>query len=322
MAPGSLLPADPAAAPSVLDSTRRARSWCLTSRHRPGSRRAFTRARVGPRDQDRFRQRRIEQRWLSWSETPSTGWKLLPSSRRSRRTPCVRAVRPPAPLHPSRLLRASPTRTPSAATESVHTGLTPPTDFCNRQRAWAHRLSGPSFARNPLFQRIPSFRCEPELRTARPPELTLRAPEGKVATGRQRHESACATDRTEAHSQRAAEHLIVARRALFPGSGRPEQRAANPGLTRSAARTVRTFDRPRCFPSPGILAGADPATTVRDDPLPRGERAASIHAFFATPCWLASTGRPEKSNGDEHHPGLVGHQPEPCRTAAPRTTST
>jgi hypothetical protein len=43
-----------------------------------------------------------------------------------------------------------------------------------------------------------------------------------------------------------------------------EPRTASQGLSRSAARTVRTFDRPRCFPSPGILAGADPATTVRE----------------------------------------------------------
>jgi len=43
-----------------------------------------------------------------------------------------------------------------------------------------------------------------------------------------------------------------------------KQRTACRGLPRSAARTVRTFDRPRCFPPPGILAGADPATTVRE----------------------------------------------------------
>jgi len=42
---------------------------------------------------------------------------------------------------------------------------------------------------------------EPELRAARPPELTPRSPEGKAATGRQGSESACATDRAEAHSQ-------------------------------------------------------------------------------------------------------------------------
>lgn len=35
MAPNPLLPADPAAAPSVLDSARTAWGWCLAPRHRP-----------------------------------------------------------------------------------------------------------------------------------------------------------------------------------------------------------------------------------------------------------------------------------------------
>jgi hypothetical protein len=44
MAPSPLPPAHPAPAPSVIDSSRRDRRWCLASRHRPGERRARTRS--------------------------------------------------------------------------------------------------------------------------------------------------------------------------------------------------------------------------------------------------------------------------------------
>jgi hypothetical protein len=67
-----------------------------------GRRRALERADSDPDDLDRFRHRTIEERWTPWSETPSTGWQLLASSRRSRRAPSARAFRPPAPFHPSR----------------------------------------------------------------------------------------------------------------------------------------------------------------------------------------------------------------------------
>jgi len=55
---------------------------------------------------------------------------------------------------------------------------------------------------------------------------------------------------------------------------------------------------------------------------PMGSLLLAIRAFFTTPCWLASTDGPAKSSGDEHRRGLAGHQPAPCRTAAPRTIST
>jgi hypothetical protein len=55
-------------------------------------------------------------------------------------------------------LRASPVCSLLAATKSAHAGPTPPTDFCNRQRAWAHRRHGSLSAQNPLFRRILSFR--------------------------------------------------------------------------------------------------------------------------------------------------------------------
>lgn len=92
MTPGPLLPADPAPAPSVLDSSRRdgAGVWRLVTTRGNG---ALTRARVTPGDQDRFRHRSIERRWFSRSETPSVGWKPLPSPRRSRRNECARFER-------------------------------------------------------------------------------------------------------------------------------------------------------------------------------------------------------------------------------------
>lgn len=121
---------------------------------------------------------------------------------------------------------------------------------------------------------------EPELRTARPPELTPRAPEGKAATGRQAGESAC-TESAEAHSQRNLPNTSSSFTARRPGIWWSwKRRTVSQGLPRSAARTVGTFDRPRCFPPPGILAGAEP----RDDRSrsacgPVGLYAATNHAL-------------------------------------------
>lgn len=124
---------------------------------------------------------------------------------------------------------------------------------------WTARSS----LQNPLFRRILLSRGT-GLRAARPPELTLRSPEGKAATGRQGSESACTTERAEAHSQRTCQALAVVRRAFPRDLVVPKQLAANLGPDRSAARTVRTFTRPKCFQPPGTLAGADPATAVRE----------------------------------------------------------
>jgi hypothetical protein len=88
----------------------------------------------------------------------------------------------------------------------------------SRNRKWPHRtdaayrLLQPSesmgtprerlvLAQNPLFRRILSAGIwVPSQRAARFPELTLRAPEGKTATGLQAPEPACAENRVEAHS--------------------------------------------------------------------------------------------------------------------------
>lgn len=119
--PAALIPAKPVVPPSPAFQRRRAhfcqRTRCRTECSRlravslglgsdasspTGRRRALERADSDPDDLDRFRHRTIEERWTPWSETPSTGWQLLASSRRSRRAPSARAFRPPAPFHPSR----------------------------------------------------------------------------------------------------------------------------------------------------------------------------------------------------------------------------
>lgn len=171
---------------------------------------------------------------------------------------------------------------------------------------WTARSS----LQNPLFRRILLSRGT-GLRAARPPELTLRSPEGKAATGRQGSESACTTERAEAHSQRTCQALAVVRRAFPRDLVVPKQLAANLGPDRSAARTVRTFTRPKCFQPPGTLAGADPRRPFASGNATRRERAVTIHAFCATPLRLVSTDGPAKSSGDEQRPRLVGHQPEP-----------
>jgi hypothetical protein len=74
MAKGSLLPADPADAPSVLDSARTDWGWGLTPRHPPGDAERLNAQSIDPADQDRLCHRTIEERWIPWSETPSTGW--------------------------------------------------------------------------------------------------------------------------------------------------------------------------------------------------------------------------------------------------------
>jgi hypothetical protein len=65
-----------------------------------------------------------------------------------------------------------------------------------------------------------------DLRTARPPKLTPRAPEGKVATGRQDHESACTTG-AQRPTRGTTEHLIVARCTLLRDLVVPRPRGAS-----------------------------------------------------------------------------------------------
>jgi len=124
-------------------------------------------------------------------------------------------------------LRASPACSLSAATESAHAGPTPPTDFCNRQRAWAHRLNGSLLAQNPLFRRILLSRCERDCEQARPPELTPRAPEGKAATGRQRSESAC-TKVAQRPTRNGCQTPHRRSPHAAPGSGGPETTSSEP----------------------------------------------------------------------------------------------
>jgi hypothetical protein len=96
-----------------------------------------------------------------------------------------------------------------AATESVHAEPTPPTDFCNRQRAWAHRVNDRSSHRTRSFGAFCWFGiCLPNLRAARLPELALRTPEGKTAP-------ACRTRSQHARrsrSGRLAKNLLSAPR--------------------------------------------------------------------------------------------------------------
>jgi hypothetical protein len=158
---------------------------------------------------------------------------------------------------------------------------------------------------------------------ARPPELTPRSPEGKAATGRQESESACATDRAEAHSQRTCQTPRRRFRPASPGSGRPWSREP---------RAKACLDPPRERSGPSTDRGAfhrressrelTPRRPFANDAQPRGLRAVSNHALCAALRWLASTGGPTKSSGGEQRPRLAGRQPEPCRTAAPRTIST
>jgi hypothetical protein len=109
--------------PHRVFSTRRNRQGLVSGVPSPPERTARSRALVPLRTtKTASAHRSIERRGLPWSETPSAGWRPLSSPHRSRRAPCARAVRPPALFHPSRVpLRASSTRTPSAATEGAHT---------------------------------------------------------------------------------------------------------------------------------------------------------------------------------------------------------
>lgn len=156
--PGSLLPADPAAAPSVLDSARSAWGWGLTPRRRPvdaerlnastSIRATKTASATAPLKNGGLPgPRRLPPVGHSWRARADHGVHGV-HARFDHRRPFTRRVS----------LRASPAWSLPAATGSTHTGPTPPTDFCNRQRAWAHRSNGTYLARNPLFRRIPLSR--------------------------------------------------------------------------------------------------------------------------------------------------------------------
>jgi hypothetical protein len=236
-----------------------------------------------------------------------------PCARFDRRRPFARRVAS---------LRASPTWTLSAATENAHTD----TGVTNRLLQPSKSMGTPTGRRvlrtEPAVSARSAARRWPELRMARPPELTPRTPEGKVATGRQRDESACATDRAEAHSPQCRAPLRHSLHAPSRSGRLEASETANAGLTRSAARTVRTFDRPRCFPSPGILTGADPATIVHARHVPEGNAPPRPTPFAPLTAGSPRLAGQTMSNGGQHRPELAGHQLEACRTAAPRTTST
>jgi len=161
------------------------------------------------------------------------------------------------------LLRASPAWLLSAATKSIRTGPTPPTDFCNRQRAWAHRLDGSLLATEPA---VSAHSAVPLNGTA---SGTASGADAPFARGQGRHRPAGL--RVSVHDGACRGPLAttcqapaVVRRAFPRDLVVSKQRAANLGPDRSAARTVRTFTRPKCFQPPGTLAGADPATAVRE----------------------------------------------------------
>jgi hypothetical protein len=174
---------------------------------------------------------------------------------------------------------------------------------------------------NPLFRRILLLRCETGHASG-----TTSGADAPCARGQGRDRPAGLRVSMRDRSHRgplaaSAKHLVVVCRPLPRVLVVPLQRTANRGRNRSAARTVRTFIRPRCFRSPGTLAGAEPrdcrsrATRYFEAACPRDPR------LLRHPCRLASTGGPTKSNGGEQRLRLAGHQPEPCRTAAPRMIS-
>jgi hypothetical protein len=178
---------------SRLDAT--ARGWCLASRHRPNERRARARS-------SRFGRPRPLPPTAALNDGGFPGPRRLPPAgdpcraridpgahrvhaRFDRQRSFTRRVYRFGLARPGRLQPQPKAPTPNAA---------PPNRLLQPSKSMGTpTVTARPFAQNPLFRRILSSRCEPGLRTARPPELTPRAPEGKVATGRQRHESACAT---------------------------------------------------------------------------------------------------------------------------------
>jgi hypothetical protein len=92
----------------------------------------------------------FEERWPPRSETPSAGWKPCRARADIPRAPSRTRVSTAGAHSPVAFsLRASPVWALSAATKSVRAGPTPPTDLCNRQRAWAHRRGGSHLATEP-----------------------------------------------------------------------------------------------------------------------------------------------------------------------------
>jgi hypothetical protein len=162
MAPGPLPPAGPAPVPSVLDSSRRDRRWCLTSRHRPGERRARTRSCRYRAIKTASATAALNDGWLSRSETPSAGWKPSPGPRRSRRSVCARFDRRRS-FARRFSLRASSTRALSAATESARTDACATNRLLQPSKSMGTPTARPVLRTEPAVSARTVARREPEL---------------------------------------------------------------------------------------------------------------------------------------------------------------
>jgi len=153
----------------------------------------------------------------------------------------------PSPVARYRFGLARPVPLP-AATESGHTEPTPPTDFCNRQRAWAHRVNDCSSHRTRCFGAF----CWIGIIVSEPASGTVSGADAPYAreqnrTGLQGPEPACAKVAQWPTRDRPAEHPVSF--ACPPQQDLVDLhwRTCDQDLPRPAARTVRAWSRPGCF---------------------------------------------------------------------------
>ena len=167
--------------------------WVLTPRHRAG---------LEPCAEARIRDRATKT--VSTTEPlknggfpdprrlPPVGSPVEPSAGPVHGERTVPASDVPSPVARNRFGLARPASLP-AATESVHAEPTPPTDFCNRQRAWAHRVNDCSSHRTRCFGAFcwfGIFVSEPASGTASGADAPCAR--GQSRTGLQGPEPACA----------------------------------------------------------------------------------------------------------------------------------
>lgn len=124
----------------------------------------------------------------------------------------------------------------SAATKSTRTGPAPPTDFCNRQRAWAHRLDGSLLATEPA---VSAHSAVPRNGTASGTASGANAP---FARGQGRHRPA---------GLRVSVHDGACRGPL--ATNLPSTRCRSPRVPSRSGRPEATS----CEPRPGSIRRAN-----------------------------------------------------------------
>lgn len=145
-----LLPADPAGSLERYRLSGTNGGWVLTPRRRL-ARLARKSAEPNPATEIVCPTEPLKKRWIpDPRRLPPVGKPCRALGRQRTRERAAPASDALSPVARNRFGLARPAPLP-AATESGHTEPTPPTDFCNCQRAWAHRVNDCSSHRTRCF---------------------------------------------------------------------------------------------------------------------------------------------------------------------------